>query len=122
MFWRSDTDQVYLIYDRRRSDGTELFDGDWELVSDDLKWDGSNPNGVGLNPPRGLVEPKRGFGWLWRNYLGAEDGRFGWAIDREYGFDNLGQAQEFERGIIFGGSSPKLYILLFDGPFVARLD
>lgn len=120
MFWRSDTDQVYLVYDRRRSNGIELFEGEWETVAPDLKWDGSNPDGVGLNPPAGLVEPKRGFGWLWRNHLDAEDGRFGWAIDREYGFDNLGQAQLFERGLIFKGSSPKLYLLLADGNFIAR--
>ncbi|MEM7029158.1 MAG: protein kinase [Chloroflexota bacterium] len=120
MFWRSDSDQVYLVYDRRRSNGVELFEGDWALVRSDLKWDGSDPDGVGLNPPPGLVEPKRGFGWLWRNYLDAEEGRFGWALDREYGFDNLGQSQAFERGIIFKGSSPKLYILLFSEEFFAR--
>ena len=119
LFWRSDTDQVYIVLDRQKN-GVERFDGAWELVPPDRKWDNSNPDGVGMSPPAGMVEPKRGFGWLWRNFLGGPDGALGWALDREYGFENLGQVQAYERGLIFKGSDPKIYVLLEDGTFVAR--
>jgi serine/threonine protein kinase len=118
MFWRSDTDEVYVIYDRQK-DGAELFEGKWQ-TDPTWKWDGSNPDGIGLYPPPGLYEPKRGFGWLWRTHLGAADGPLGWALDKEYGFDNTGQVQAFEQGIMFKGSSPKLYVLLNNGGFFAR--
>ncbi|MDM8521639.1 transglycosylase domain-containing protein [Anaerolineales bacterium HSG6] len=118
-FWRSDTDEVYVIFDRQKSDGANLNYGSWQTAGNN-KWDGSNPDGVGMSPPAGLVEPKRGFGWLWRTYLGGPQGPLGWALDREYGFDNIGRAQSFERGAIFVGSSGKIYLLLNDGRFVAQ--
>ena len=115
MFWRSDTDEVYIVYDENN-----ITQGDWELNPIERKWDGSNPDGVGLNPPPGFVEPKRGFGWLWRTHLGGPDSRIGWALDREYGFNNLGQAQRFEAGLMFKGSGPRLHVLLDTGVFYAR--
>jgi hypothetical protein len=118
LFWRSDTDEVYVIYDRQKN-GAELSNGQWQTDSA-WKWDGSNPDGVGLNPPSGLLEPKRGFGWLWRLYLGGENGPLGWALDKEYGFDNLGKVQVFEQGIMFKGSGPTIYLLLNNGEFFAE--
>ena len=117
MFWRSDNDAVYIVFDRLK-DGTELKEGQWQLNPSWRRWDGTDPDGVGLNPPRGLVEPKRGFGWLWRNHLGAEDGPLGWALDKEYGFDNIGVSQEFDNGRVFKGSSNTVYILLDEGQFL----
>jgi serine/threonine-protein kinase len=119
LFWRSDTDGVYIILDRQ-FDGTELNEGRWQPARPEWRWDGSDPEGIGLSPPAGLVEPKRGFGWLWRNHLGGPEGPLGWALDREYGFDQTGQSQAFEHGMIFKGSFPKIYILLDDGTFYAR--
>jgi serine/threonine protein kinase len=116
LFWSRDTDQVYIVYDRQK-DGTELTEGQWQLVPPEWKWDGSNPEGVGLTPPAGLVEPRRGFGWLWRTHLGGAEGPLGWALDREYGFDNLGQVQQFEQGLMFKGSAPRIYVLLNNGRF-----
>ncbi len=118
LFWRKDTDQVYIISDRTKS-GRDLNTGKW-LTNPAWKWDNSDPDGIGLSPPSGLVEPKRGFGWLWRTHLGREDGPFGWALDREYGFDNIGQSQSFKAGLMFKGSGGKVYLLLKDGRFFAR--
>ena len=103
MFWRSDTDAVYVIY------GPE---GKWQ-TDPNWKWDGSNPDGIGLSPPPGLFEPRRGFGWLWRTHLGREGGPLGWALEEERGFDNTGQAQVFERGIMLKGGTPRVYVLLY---------
>lgn len=115
MFWRSDTDEVYIVYDENN-----ITAGEWELNPVDRKWDGSDPDGLGLTAPPGFVEPKRGFGWLWRTHLGGPDSRLGWALDKEYGFDNLGQAQQFQAGRMFKASGPRLYVLLNDGQFFAR--
>jgi hypothetical protein len=120
LFWIKDTDQVYIILDREKN-GSELAEGKWRLAEPSWKWDGSNPEGVSLLPPAGLVEPKRGFGWLWRTHLGGPEGPLGWALDKEYGFDNTGKAQVFESGLIFKSSSPKIYVLLRDGNFYAKL-
>ena len=117
-FWRSDTDEVYIIGDRRKNSTKRLGSGQWTTAGD-WRWDGSDSDGVGMSPPSGLVEPKRGFGWLWRTHLGGADGPLGWALDREYGFDNVGRAQRFERGVIFKGSS-KVYVLLDNGQFFAQ--
>ncbi|MCB0169730.1 MAG: serine/threonine protein kinase [Anaerolineae bacterium] len=119
MFWRIDTDRVYIVYDRAKQ-GQELLEGRWRLTDPEWKWDGSNPDGVGMTPPSGLVEPKRGFGWLWRTHLGGPDGPLGWALDREYGFDNVGLSQAFEEGIIFQGSSSRAYVLLNSERFYAQ--
>lgn len=118
-FWVQDTEQVFIVYDRHKETGEELFEGRWQPADPDWKWDGSNPEGIGLSPPPGLVEPQRGFGWLWRTHLGGPEGPLGWALDREYGFDNTGQAQLFEHGIMFKGSFPKIYVLLRNGRFFA---
>jgi hypothetical protein len=118
MFWRSDTDELYVVQDRQR-DGVELSEGTWQ-TNPAWKWDGSYPEGVGMSPPPGLYEPVRGFGWVWRNHLGAADGPMGWALDKEYGFNNTGQVQVFEQGLMFKGSSPKVYVLLNRGDFYAR--
>lgn len=122
LFWRSDTDDVYVVYDRQKANATELWEGKWTT---DPTWDWAaagepDPDGIGLSPPPGLVEPKRGFGWLWRTFLGREDGPLGWALDKERGFENTGQIQNFENGIMFKGASSKIHVLLFDGRFFAR--
>lgn len=117
-FWRSDTDQVYIVFDRQKN-GVELYGGWWILHG--IPWDGSHPDGTGLNPPPGKVEPKRGFGWVWRNFLGGASGPLGWALDKEYGFDDLALTQRFERGLVFRGSDRKIYLLLDNGQFYAEL-
>ncbi len=117
-FWRSDTGEVYIVYDRSKERGIELFEGSWQ-TNEGKVWDGSDPEGVGMSPPSGLIEPKRGFGWLWRNYLGGPDGPLGWALEREQGHDNIGQYQLFEQGLMFKGSENKVYLFLADGRFFA---
>jgi hypothetical protein len=118
MFWRKDTDDVYIIYDRN-SNGTRLDHGNWTLNWREWKWDGSYPGGIGLQSPPGLFEPVRGFGWLWRTHYGGPDGRLGWAIDAEYGWDDLAFVQQFELGLIFRASDPRMYVLLDNGSFYA---
>ena len=98
MLWRSDTDSVYVL---NMQDGTNLSAGTWQLRAE--RWDGSNPDGIGLSPPPGLYEPVRGFGWLWRTYLGGPGSQVGWARDEEKGF--CANMQPFESGLVFGSST-----------------
>ncbi len=118
MFWREDLDEIYVVFDRQPN-GTELFQGRWQ-TDPSWKWDGSYPHGTGLTPPPGMVEPIRGFGWVWRNKMNGAGGPMGWALDVEHGFENTGQVQMFEQGMMFKGSSTKQYVLLNDGRFFAR--
>jgi hypothetical protein len=109
------------VYDRRK-DGTELYAGTW-TTDPSWDWDALGepyPDGIGLSPPPGLVEPKRGFGWVWRTYLRRESGALGWALEEERGLDNVGQSQAFEGGVVFHGGLPKVYVLLNDGRFFAE--
>ncbi len=117
MFWRSDTDEVYVVYDHR-PEGTELSAGNWQNPR--WPWDGSHPNGIGLSPPPGRVEPVRGFGWLWRRRMGGAVGPLGWALDQEHGYDGVGRAQQFENGLAFKGSGDETYALLNDGRFFVQ--
>jgi hypothetical protein len=92
MFWRSDTDEAYVL----------LNDGRWLPITE--PWNGEPPAGRG-SAPSGLVAPERGFGWVWS----TRDDVFqalGWATDREKGFCAL--LQPFERGFLLrssGGAS-----------------
>lgn len=119
MFWRSDTDEVYVVLDRSKGSGATIQEGRW-MTDSSWRWDGSNPDGVGLIPPAGRVEPKRGFGFVWRTFLGAQDGVLGWALEEERGLNNVGQLQRFERGMLFRGSEAVIYLLLNDMSFQRR--
>ncbi len=98
MLWRDDTNLVYVLHFRN---GTNISAGDWRLIVD--QWDGSNPEGIGLSPPPGLYEPKRGFGWVWRTYLGGPSSQVGWASEEEKGF--CVKVQPFEQGLILHSST-----------------
>jgi hypothetical protein len=97
MLWRSDDMEVYVLY---LQGGTNTNTGTWKVYRDD--WDGSDPNGVGLSPPPGLQEPVRGFGWVWRTFLGGPNSQIGWARQEERGI--CVNVQSFERGFIFRSS------------------
>lgn len=119
LFWRSDTTQIYIVYDRDKITGQELFSGDWFIGPREWGWDGSNPNGIGLEPPPNRYEPIGGLGWLWREYLGGEEGRLGWATGKEYCFEELAMAQSYQNGLIYKSSDSKTYALLHNDKFIA---
>ena len=52
-----------------------------------------------IEPPDGLVQPVRGFGWVWRNGSEVRE-RLGWATEPEKGHDS--PVQGFERGTVIG--------------------
>jgi hypothetical protein len=99
MLWRMDTDQAYAFFFQN---GTNLTRGSYQAGPDAWKWDGSYPDGIGLTPPPGLFEPVRGFGYVWRNFLGGPPSQIGWAADEEKGF--CAKIQPFEQGFMFHSS------------------
>ena len=82
MLWRSDTDRAYVIFE----------DGTWSPIN--AKWEGQEVPRRG-DPPPGLSNPERGFGFAWAtdDFLFQ---RLGWAVAPEKGFCAL--IQPFERG------------------------
>jgi hypothetical protein len=102
MFWRQDTRQVHVLQD----------DGSWSAYPD--TWTEGKPDSdPALVPPKGLYQPVRGFGAVWREQLGGAEAPIGWATAPEHGFAGL--AQSFTGGLLFQGESGVLYILYADG-------
>jgi len=99
MFWRSDIDWIYELHWGNDADAAR---GDWSTGKDAWKWDESYPDGRGLTPPSGLVEPVRGFGYVWYEFLAGPDSTVGWATAQEMGF--CASLQPFENGLIFHSS------------------
>jgi len=101
MFWRDDTDAIYVIY----NNGTwQSFTDTW--TSGEQEWDPS------IVPPYGLFQPKRGFGKVWRNNPGVRS-TLGWAVNEERGFQ--GAAQSFNGGTMLWSSTRGIYVLYNDG-------
>jgi sulfatase modifying factor 1 len=99
-FWRGDTDQTYVL---SFAEAAGRSTSAWQRMPDEWKWDLSNPDGVGMDPPSGLYEPRRGFGWLWRTHLGGAEGPLGWATEEERGFCAL--VQPFGAGLVLRSST-----------------
>jgi len=100
MWWRQDNDLAYAFNWQGGSDPTR---GTWITGGVAWTWDQSFPNGRGLTPPAGLLEPIRGFGFVWYNFLGRETGSLGWATDIERGI--CSKVQEFQQGTIWHSST-----------------
>ena len=91
MLWRIDTGKIYVLY-------TQGMDGgNWEVYDD--TWPGGTDIDPDIIPPPGLVQPKRGFGWVWREQLGGPKSDIGWALMEEEGLCAV--TQPFEKGFMF---------------------
>jgi serine/threonine protein kinase len=120
MFWREDNEYIYVVYEKGGLNGTyQAFKDTWTQ--------GVDPEYTcAASPPPGRVQPRRGFGKVWCNNLGAQGAAIGWAFGLEEGFW-AGKAdptiQDFERGVIFRDSDGQThglaYVLFADnGTFV----
>ena len=84
MYWRQDTDKIWVMYDDNR----------WAEYED--TWNEGEPVHASLTPPAGLYEPVLGFGKVWRDRLGGPSAAIGWAIEEERGVAT--EVQDFEGG------------------------
>lgn len=92
---------IYVFFD----DGTfQQFDNSWKE---------GDPVNSGLTPPKGLFEPIRGFGKVWREGTGARvRERLGWAKAPETGGN--GAYQRFDRGEMYWSSTVNKIWVLFN--------
>ena len=103
MLWRSDLDWIYRLLNNPWHPDTDNTNGGWYTAKDNWRWDGSFPEGRGLTPPPGLLEPIRGFGFVWFNFSGGPSGGQGWATAPEMGF--CAEIQPFGDSLIFASST-----------------
>jgi hypothetical protein len=104
MLWISRTTYVpekliYVFFD----------DGTFQQFND--TWAEGQPVSGGETPPRGLYEPVRGFGKVWREGTGARvRERLGWATGPETGGN--GAYQRFDKGEMYWSSTiDKIWVL-----------
>lgn len=75
MIWTSESDEepayIYVL----------VSDGTWQKFEDE--WEEGDVEDADLTPPAGAIEPKRGFGLVWRNELGGPDATIGWGLVEE---------------------------------------
>jgi hypothetical protein len=72
MIYRSDTGQIYVLGDNKT----------FKVYPD--TWKDTEAETAGLTPPTGMIEPKRGFGKLWRANKDVMQ-MLGWARTPEAG-------------------------------------
>jgi uncharacterized protein with LGFP repeats len=96
MLWRNDEDAIYAL---PFANGADSSQGPVLTGGDAWRWDGSFEEGRGLTPPAGSLEPVRGFGRVWYDFLGGPASELGWATQPERGI--CVTLQSFESGVIF---------------------
>jgi len=93
MLWRADTGKITVLSLEGRERGTwQEYDDPWV--------EGKYPTDMDpdIEPPPGLVQPKRGFGLIWREQLGGPQSDIGWAFAEEEGL--CAAVQPFEKGVM----------------------
>lgn len=94
MIWEASDDEITVFYE----DST----GGYATFADE--WDESLPEkDPSLTPPRGLYQPVRGFGLVWRTQPGSPvadtvRARIGWALFPEFAFETVEQCDAQAQG------------------------
>jgi hypothetical protein len=111
MFWRLDSDVIYVVYEQGALSGTyRAFADMWQ--------EGDPAYSCQATPPSSREQPVRGFGAVWCQ-LGGPDAAIGWGLGPEAGFgpgsgDPL--VQDFEGGVILrdsdGTANGLAYVLI----------
>ena len=101
MLWTSEDSRIHVL----------LQDGRAASYADTFQ-DGVDPETSNLSPPAGLLEPKRGFGKVWRDNSNVRSG-LGWATTEERGFH--GSSQRFEHGLMLWSDVRGIFALYSDG-------
>ncbi len=110
MFWR-ETKEIYVLSTAgiQKGAATDTF---WRFPDN---WNESIPaSDPAQVPPAGLIQPIRGFGYIWRSNATVRSS-LGWALANEQPFDSTWQ--DFEHGWMMTGSSGAVLALSpIDGP------
>lgn len=78
MYWLQPIDQIWIMVET--GDGT----GVWSVHQDTFE-EGMEEFDPDITPPRGLLQPERGFGMLWRDTPDVREA-LGWALEPEIGY------------------------------------
>ena len=101
MIWRGDTLQITVL----------LRQGTWTLYND--TWvEGQPEQDPTIVAPAGLLQPKRGFGKVWRTYPVVRSA-LGWALEQERGY--TGPVQIFEHGVLLRAGSRTYGLIIGSG-------
>ncbi len=110
MIWR-DTKEIFVLSTAGLHNGaaTDTF---WRVVD---SWTDSMPaNDPAQVPPAGLLQPVRGFGYVWRNHPNMRT-TLGWALAGEQPYDATWQ--DFEHGWMMTNNNGSVFALApLDGP------
>jgi hypothetical protein len=110
MFWRN-TKEIYVLSTAglRNGAATDTF---WRVVD---AWTESLPaSDPAQVPPAGLLQPVRGFGYVWRSNPNMRNS-LGWALSAEQPYDATWQ--NFEHGWMMTGNNGAVFALApLDGP------
>jgi tRNA A-37 threonylcarbamoyl transferase component Bud32 len=103
MFWRKDTDEIYVL---AQGGSWQMYIDTWEEGMDEY----SCPDVAQRQTP---PTPIRGFGKVWCEQLGGPDADIGWAVNDERAYN--AHWQSFERGLMWQGREGYIYALCHDG-------
>jgi hypothetical protein len=109
MFWR-DTKEIYIVSTAALRNGatTDTF---WRMVDN---WNESLPaDDPAIVPPGGLLQPVRGFGYIWRSNPNIRNS-LGWALATEQSYESTWQ--NFEHGWMMTHNGTVLALIPSDGP------
>ena len=81
MVWIGNRDHIYVFYD---ADIASEMAGRWETF-EDLFNEGDPETDPSITPPEGKIQPKRGFGLVWRTQEHVR-AALGWALNTERGY------------------------------------
>ena len=102
MLYVKDDSRIYVMHSN----------GVWQSFTD--TWTADLPeDDPALVPPSGLVQPRFGFGKVWREQLRGTPRDPGWATALEVGY--VGAAMRFERGVMLWSNEGLIYALGADG-------
>ena len=110
MFWR-ETKEIYVVSTAgiQKGGSTDTF---WRVPDN---WNESIPaNDPALVAPAGMLQPIRGFGYVWRSNANVRNS-LGWALSGEQPFDSTWQ--DFEHGWLMTNNNGAVIALApLDGP------
>jgi hypothetical protein len=104
MFWRSDLRYIYALLNRHQ----------WADYVD--TWTDKEPEAGYVVPPPGLIEPKRGFGKVWRTTLSQPNAWIGFGVETERGI--TGRLQAFEHALGIRDEQNNVFIIKADETWV----
>lgn len=102
-----------MVYVQGSPGGIYVLTSDGRFRRFDDTWTSGEPETGGETPPLGLIEPKRGFGKVWRTNLDVR-GSLGWGVTEEAGASS--SVQLFDRGRAVSLPQRGEIYLLIDDP------